>query len=180
MRIIGGTFKGRIIKPPQGLPARPTTDFAKEALFNVLANRVDFEELNVLELFSGTGNISFEFASRGAKSLTIVEKHAKSIFFIKSEFEKLKFNNANLYRNDVFSFLKSTKQTFDLIFADPPFQEINYKELHQLLTDSSLLAKEGILIIEHQKKTNLSDLKFFKETKNYGNISFSFFSKENL
>jgi 16S rRNA (guanine(966)-N(2))-methyltransferase RsmD len=180
LRIIGGTFKGRIIKPPQGLPARPTTDFAKEALFNVLVNRVDFEELHVLDLFSGTGNISFEFASRGAKSVTIVEKHAKSIFFIKSEFEKLNYNKVNYYKNDAFSFLKSTKQSFDLIFADPPFQEINHKELHQLLTDSYVLAQDGILIIEHQKKTNLSDLKFFKETKNYGNISFSFFSKENL
>ncbi len=180
MRIIGGNFKGRIIKPPQGLPARPTTDFAKEALFNVLANRIDFEELHVLDLFSGTGNISFEFASRGAKSLTIVEKHAKSIFFIKSEFEKLKFNNINLYRNDVFSFLKSTKQSFDLIFADPPFQDINHKDLHQTLVESSVLANDGILIIEHQKKTNLSELEFYKETKNYGNVSFSFFSKETL
>jgi 16S rRNA (guanine966-N2)-methyltransferase len=178
LRIIGGTFKGRIIKPPQGLPARPTTDFAKEALFNVLTHRIDFEEIHVLDLFSGTGNISFEFASRGAKSVTIVEKHAKSIFFIKNEFEKLKYNKANYIKSDVFSFLKNNKQSYNLIFADPPFQEINHQLLHQQLVDSTILSDDGILIIEHQKKTNLSELSFFKETKNYGNVSFSFFSKE--
>jgi len=177
LRIIGGKFKGRIIKPPQGLPARPTTDFAKEALFNVLANRIDFEEIHVLDLFSGTGNISFEFASRGAKSINIVEKNAKSIFFMKSEFEKLKFNNVNFNRTDVLSYLKSSQQSFDLIFADPPFQDFNHTELHQIIIESSLLNEDGLLIIEHQKKTNLSELKNYKETKNYGNVSFSFFFK---
>lgn len=177
MRIIGGKFKGRIIKPPQGLPARPTTDFAKEALFNVLANRIDFEEIHVLDLFSGTGNISFEFASRGAKSINIVEKNAKSIFFMKSEFEKLNFNNVNFNRSDVLSYLKSSQQSFDLIFADPPFQNFNHSELHQIIIESSLLNEDGLLIIEHQKKTNLSELKHYKETKNYGNVSFSFFFK---
>jgi len=177
LRIIGGKFKGRIIKPPQGLPARPTTDFAKEALFNVLANRIDFEEIHVLDLFSGTGNISFEFASRGAKSINIVEKNAKSIFFMKSEFEKLNFNNVNFNRSDVLSYLKSSQQSFDLIFADPPFQNFNHSELHQIIIESSLLNEDGLLIIEHQKKTNLSELKHYKETKNYGNVSFSFFFK---
>ena len=175
MRIIGGKFKGRIIKPPVGLPARPTTDFAKEALFNVLSNRIDFEETVVLDLFSGTGNISFEFASRGAKQIVLIEKNFKSCAYIKSEFEKMNFKNVSIYRTNVFDYFKSNQQQFDLIFADPPFQEIDYQELHQLIFNKQILTENGILIIEHQKKVNLSGLSFYAETKNYGNISFSFF-----
>ncbi len=177
MRIIGGKFKGRLIKPPAGLPARPTTDFAKEALFNVLSNRIDFEESNVLDLFSGTGNISFEFASRGAKQIVLIEKNFKSCAFIKSEFEKMDYRNVKIHRTNVFDFLKTNKQQFDVVFADPPFLDSNYKELHNLLFEKKILAEDGLLIIEHQKKINLSELIHFMETKNYGNISFSFFKE---
>jgi 16S rRNA (guanine(966)-N(2))-methyltransferase RsmD len=177
LRIIGGKFKGRLIKPPAGLPARPTTDFAKEALFNVLSNRIDFEESNVLDLFSGTGNISFEFASRGAKQIVLIEKNFKSCAFIKSEFEKMNYKNAMIHRTNVFDFLKTNQIQFDVVFADPPFLDVDYKELHHMLFEKKILKEDGLLIIEHQKKIKLSELTYFTETKNYGNISFSFFKQ---
>jgi len=175
LRIIGGKHKSRTIKAPAGLPARPTTDFAKEGLFNVLNNRVDFETLHVLDLYCGTGNISFEFLSRGAVAVTAVDQHAKSMHFITNEVKKLGEENLTAIRSDVFQFLKKNTSTYDLIFADPPYADSKYAELFNLILDSKSLKTNGILIIEHQRKVDLSNLNLYQETKNYGNVSFSFF-----
>jgi 16S rRNA (guanine966-N2)-methyltransferase len=174
MRIIGGIHKGRSIVPPKGLPVRPTTDFAKEALFNILNNQLNFDELSVLDLFSGTGHISLEFASRGAKQITAVDQNFKCIGFLKSMSSSLNLD-VNTVKQDVFDFLKSNRQTFDLIFADPPYDLTEIPMIHQLIVDKQLLNPNGMLIIEHGSKTSLESLVFYEKTRRYGNVNFSFF-----
>jgi len=174
MRIIGGTHKGKQIKTPKDLPVRPTTDFAKEALFNILANKVEFENLTVLDLFSGTGHISLEFASRGSNAIVSVDKNFKCVGFLKSISQELKFN-INTVKADVFDFLKTTHTKFDLIFADPPYDLSNIADIHQLVFEQNLLNDNGILIIEHGAKTNLESLHHFSQHRKYGNVNFSFF-----
>lgn len=177
MRIIGGTYKGRVIRVPQGLPVRPTTDFAKEGLFNILSNKIDFEEVNSLDLFSGTGHISFELASRGAKNLTCVDKNARCVNFIRQLSKDLSFN-IHVIKADVFKFIASLKNSsFNLIFADPPYDLSNIGEIHDLVFDNKLLADGGILIIEHGAKTDLSAMEGFTQVRKYGNVNFSFFEK---
>lgn len=174
MRIIGGIHKGFVIKAPKDLPVRPTTDFAKEALFNILANKIDFEELTMLDLFSGTGHIAFEFGSRGAKSIVCVDQNFKCIGFVKSMATTLKLDISPV-RSDVFDFLKKSTQSFDLIFADPPYDLVNIADIHQTVFDKKLLKEDGMLIIEHGQKTDLSLLTGFKQSRKYGNVNFSFF-----
>lgn len=176
MRIIGGSHRGRIIKVPKGLPVRPTTDFAKEGLFNILQNKVDFENLVMADLFSGTGHISLEFASRGCNNITAVDKHFKCLAFLKSISTELNFN-INTVKADVFDFLKNNKTKFDLIFADPPYELENIPQIHELVFAHDLLTENGMLIIEHGPKTNLEDLKDFTQRRKYGNVNFSFFEK---
>ena len=177
MRIISGSHKGRSILPPKKFIGRPTTDSAKESLFNILNNRIDFEELSVLDLFCGTGNISFEFASRGAKSITAVDNQAICARFIKEESAKLGFNQLYALKSDVFAYLKSCHSKFDVIFADPPYEMENIADIHELVFSKGLLNEGAYLIIEHGKKTNLSDKAFFKEQRTYGNVNFSLFIK---
>lgn len=175
MRIIGGSHKGRLIKVPNDLPVRPTTDFAKEALFNILQNKIDITEARVLDLFSGTGHISLEFASRGAKEVISVDKHFKCVGFLKSIGKELGFSiQAN--KGDVFSALKNLYAPFDLIFADPPYDLENIEEIHRLVFERKLLNKNGLLIIEHGVKTKLEALEGFKEHRKYGGVNFSFFN----
>ncbi len=174
MRIIGGTHKGRAILPPKGLPVRPTTDFAKEALFNILANQINFENLNMLDLFSGTGHISLEFASRGCTEIISVDKNFKCVGFLKATAKDLGFN-INTIKGDVFDFLKNCGSTFDLIFADPPYDLPEIPLIHQLVFEKKLLKQNGLLIIEHGAKTNLADLQNFTQIRKYGNVNFSFF-----
>lgn len=175
MRIISGTHKGRTILPPKKFIGRPTTDFAKESLFNILNNRIDFEEINVLDLFSGTGNISFEFASRRAKSITAVDNQAISTRFIKEEATKQGFHQLHPLKSDVFAYLKNCHSKFDVIFSDPPYEMENISDIHELVFSKNLLNEGGWLIIEHGKKTVLSDKAFFKEQRTYGNVNFSLF-----
>jgi 16S rRNA (guanine966-N2)-methyltransferase len=176
MRIIGGVHKGRTIKVPRNLPVRPTTDFAKEALFNILANRLDFDGLKVLDLFSGTGHISLEFASRGSTNITSVDSNYKCIAFQRMAGDQ--FDLAfTAVKADVFDFLRSCGDKFDLIFADPPYDLENIPEIHRLVYDKLLLSDEGLLIIEHGPRTRLEDLKGFEKQRKYGNVNFSFFGK---
>ena len=176
MRIIGGLHKGKTITVPKGLPLRPTTDFAKEGLFNILMNKINFEGIEVLDLFSGTGNISFEFASRGAKSVTTVDMNGSSIHFVKDTATKLNLSiHAN--RENVFKHLASAKKQYDLIFADPPYELPNIEQIHELVLQQNLLKDNSWLIIEHGPKTNLTALNYFVEQRKYGNVNFSFFQK---
>ncbi len=176
MRIISGIHKGRRLKIPKNLPVRPTTDMAKEALFNILIHRFDFQELSVLDLFSGTGNIAYEFCSRGTPSVLAIDKEFRCTKFIEitaTEFEM----PIEVRKSDVFSFLERTPQSFDIIFADPPYaMELeNFKSIVTLVFEKHLLKPDGLLIIEHSKHTNLSELTQFDEVKTYGGNCFSFF-----
>ena len=177
MRIIGGTHKGKTIKVPKDLPVRPTTDFAKEGLFNILSNKLDFENLSVLDLFSGTGHISLEFASRGARTIVGVDKHFKCSGFLKSISKELNFN-INSIKNDVFDFLKKSTLKFDLIFADPPYDLNEIPDIHKLIFERELLNENGLLIIEHGSKTKLENLNGFTQHRKYGNVNFSFFENK--
>lgn len=176
MRIIGGQYKGRNFNLPKGLPVRPTTDFAKEGLFNILNNRVDLDGANILDLFSGTGHISLEFASRGASSVTAVDVHSKCVGFLRSTATELKAPIQTV-KSEVFSFLKGAQGSYDLIFADPPYELPNIAEIHQWVFDKNLLKENAWLIIEHGPRTNLSALTCFKDQRKYGNVNFSFFQK---
>lgn len=176
MRIISGSLKGRQISAPKNLPVRPTTDRAKESLFNILGNQFDFEGLSVLDLFAGTGNISFEFLSRGARHITAVDSYFKCLTFIKKTSQELEGPIATK-KSDVFKFLEKTGGNFDIIFADPPydFSFEKLQDLVKLVFDKNHLAEEGILVLEHSKQINLSELSYFKENRRYGETVFSFF-----
>jgi 16S rRNA (guanine(966)-N(2))-methyltransferase RsmD len=175
MRIISGTLKGRRIEAPGNLPVRPTTDFAKEGLFNVLMNRIDFEEIKFLDLFSGTGNISFEMASRGCLQITCVDEDKNCFTFINKTAKQLKLDFMRVYRADVFRFCETISEKFDLIFADPPFDEPNIVQIPDLIFNQQLLNSNGLLIIEHPKQIDFSNYRYFTEVRKYGKIRFSFF-----
>ncbi len=175
MRIISGSHKSRKIIAPKNLPVRPTTDLAKESLFNILINNFDFEELVVLDLFAGTGNISYEFASRNCREVTAVENNFKCTGFIKQTVQKLNFDNINIVRANVFNFLKLTNKTYDIIFADPPYDFEGIEKIPELIFSRQLLNKEGWLIIEHSKRTKLEHLPHFSQQRKYGKVNFSVF-----
>lgn len=176
MRIIGGQFKGRSIIAPGNLPVRPTTDFAKEGLFNILNNRIDFEETKFLDLFCGTGNISWEMASRGCKNVTCVDENVNCYAFITKTAEKFNLNGLKAYRADVWKFCATSMEKFDLIFADPPFNHEKTATLPDLIFEKGLLNEDGILIIEHPKDISFAEHPNFKEERKYGKIHFSFLS----
>lgn len=178
MRIIGGTHKGRLLKVPKGLPVRPTTDFAKEGLFNVLSNALFFEELSVLDLFSGTGHISLEFGSRGVPDIIAIDKHIGCVNFLRAISKDLNLPISAI-KQDVFSFLTETSKQFDLIFADPPYDLTNIGHIHELVFQRNLLKPSGTLIIEHGPSTKLDLLNGFQKHKKYGNVNFSFFKQTN-
>lgn len=178
MRIIGGKLGGRFVQAPSGLPVRPTTDYAKSGLFNVLNNQVDFEELDVLDLFAGIGGISFEFISRGARSVLAVDVNFKCVQFIKDTAEKLKVDNLKVIRSDVFKYLPKCEKKFDLIFADPPFELEETDQLIPLVDELDLLKPEGLLIIEHQSNRELKFSDRVQSVRTYGNCSFSFVSRK--
>ncbi len=176
MRIISGVHKGRKIQAPKNLPVRPTTGQAKEALFNILNNNINISDSVVLEIFAGTGNISYEFASRGAKNITSVDSNNKCINFIKSISNEFLFN-IKVVKKDAFKFLNSCDEHFDIIFADPPYNIDNgkYERLISLIDSKKLLKKDGLIIIEHSNKISLQNIKKYSESREYGGCCFSFF-----
>ena len=178
MRVISGTLKGRTFHPPDNSPARPTTDFAKTGLFNILVNNIDFDEVSVLDLFAGTGNISYEFASRGCKRIVSVENNHKCTEFI-SKMKKEWNLPIELLRSDVFRFLNSCNEKFDLIFADPPYDLENTNELpEQILNVRKLLKPGGWLILETSSRQKFAGHPHLFREKNYGEIHFHIFTAE--
>jgi 16S rRNA (guanine(966)-N(2))-methyltransferase RsmD len=176
MRIISGTYKGRRITAPKKLPVRPTTDMAKEALFNILNNQFYFDEISVLDLFAGTGNISFEFASRGVSDIICVDKDYGCIKFINQTAESFEMPIQTI-KSDVFKFLERTTLKKTIIFADPPynFTDEQFNRIPELIFSNKMLVDEGVLIIEHSKHTDLSTIEFYKNSRHYGGSVFSFF-----
>jgi 16S rRNA (guanine966-N2)-methyltransferase len=175
LRIIGGKYKGRRINPPGDFRARPTTDFAREGLFNILNNRVDFETISVLDLFSGTGSISFEFASRGAVSVHLVEKDFRHISGIRKILRELNLENVKPIHIDVKAYLKTCSVKYDIVFADPPYELSWLKELPDLVTKSGVIKEDGFFILEHPRDLSFAGHPLFFEHRNYGGVNFSFF-----
>ena len=175
MRIVSGKFKGLRFEPPKDITARPTTDFAKESLFNVLNKYTDFEDISVLDLFAGTGSISYEFISRGAKYVTAIEMSNTQIEFIKKTCNKLKISNLHVYKSEVFRYLEKCAEQYYFIFADPPFQMKGIEEIPNLIFNNNLLKPNGIFALEHGKNINFTQHKNFLEERKYGNVHFSLF-----
>lgn len=176
MRIISGTYKGRRLTAPKKLPVRPTTDMAKEALFNILNNRYYFDGIKVIDLFSGTGNISFEFASRGTENITAVDAHFGCVKYINSVVKDFDFSITTL-KSDVFKFLERTSLKANVVFADPPYDmdDEKFEKIATLIFERDMLEEDGLLIIEHSNQTDLSKHPHFSFLKKYGGNKFSFF-----
>ena len=176
MRIVSGRLKGRRIIAPKKLPVRPTTDMAKEGLFNILNNRIRFAEIEIIDLFAGIGSISFEFISRGTERVTAVDANYDCIKFLTKTSEELDLD-LSIIKSDVFDFLEKTSQKADLIFADPPYDLSleDFENIEEKVRSKSLLKDDGLLIIEHSKHTSLEHLQHFTEQRRYGNSVFSFF-----
>ena len=176
MRIISGKNRGKRIIAPAKLPVRPTTDVAKEALFNILNNYYHFSEVSVLDLFAGTGNISYEFAARGAEEITAIDENYNCVKFIKKTAAELEFPIQTI-KSDVFKFLEKASLKANIVFADPPydFEKEQFENIATLVFEGDFLAEEGMLIIEHSKHTDLSHLDQFVESRKYGSSVFSFF-----
>jgi 16S rRNA (guanine966-N2)-methyltransferase len=176
MRIISGSFGGRKIHPPSKMPyTRPTTDVAKEGLFNILQTRIDFEGAKTLDLFGGTGSISYELASRGATQLTIVEKDAAMYAFIKKNITELKIENTSVLRMDVFNFLASCSEQYDFIFAGPPYALSTIDEIPKMIMEKNIIAEDGFFVLEHTPRNDYNNYKGFSFRRNYGTTVFSFF-----
>lgn len=175
MRIIGGDLKGRLIEPPSGFRARPTTDYARESLFNILNNRFDFSAISVLDLFSGTGAISYEFASRGTKDIDLVEIESRHCEFIRKTLLKLKIDSVKVHRISVQEWIKACHKSYDIIFADPPYDISWLKDLPSMILASEAVTAETVFILEHPKALDFRDHSAFTEHRNYGNVNFSFF-----
>lgn len=175
MRIVAGIFRGRVIRPPKGLPVRPTTDQAKEALFNILSNRLDFEDLRVLDAFAGTGNMSYEFLSRGVKELKAVDADARCVRFIEATFKELGAPHAQAIALRVEKFFQGPYEPFDLIFMDPPYALPGQEDLVSTALRGGWLAAGGTLVLEHSSLKDFRGLAEFVEMRKYGGSSFSFF-----
>ena len=176
MRIIGGEYGGRKLSPPHHMPyTRPTTDIAKEGLFNILQHQLDFDNLKTLDLFGGTGSISYELASRGATDLTIVEKDTAMYEFIKKTSSALQLENFKVLKKDVFKFILQSDDKFDFIFAGPPYALTNLDDLPKLIFEKQLLSKNGQFVLEHTPKNDYRAFPFFKSERNYGTTVFSIF-----
>ncbi len=179
MRIIGGRLKGKNINPPMGYRARPTTDFAKEGLFNILNNEYEFEDLKVLDLFGGTGAIAFEFASRGASRVYCVEMVRENASFIKTEAGRLGLGNVTMVRDNVFDFLPICREKFDIIFADPPYALEGLETLPDKVLEQDILHDDCYFILEHGDEHSFKDHPCFVKERSYGRVHFSFFKKGN-
>ncbi|MEJ7911685.1 MAG: RsmD family RNA methyltransferase [Chitinophagaceae bacterium] len=176
MRIISGSLGGRRIHPPAKMPhTRPTTDIAKEGLFNVLQNNLDFENLKTLDLFAGTGCISYELASRGAADLTVVEMDAQMIAFIKKTSASLNIENLQVVQSDVFRYIRSCNESYDFIFAGPPYAMDSIDNLPRIIFEKGLLNPGGWFVLEHTPRNHYEEIAFFKSVRNYGTTLFSIF-----
>lgn len=177
MRIISGKYKGRKLNPPGTFRARPTTDYARESLFNILSTRYDFDEKSVLDLFAGTGSIGLEFCSRGAKDVTMVEINRIHANFIKQSVSLLQANEAKVVQSDIKDFLRRSMQQFDLVFADPPYDLKWLERIPDLVISSEVLKKDAIFILEHPRDYSFNDHPSFFEHRHYGSVNFSFFER---
>jgi 16S rRNA (guanine(966)-N(2))-methyltransferase RsmD len=175
MRIISGSHRGRVIDPPRNLRARPTTDFAKENLFNVLGNMVDFEGLRVLDLFAGTGSIGYEFCSRGAAEVTAVEINAVHYNFIRQTAATFGFGALHAVKANVFLYLRSVTRPFDLVFSDAPYDLAGAEQVIPLVLEGSVLRPGGLLVFEHSKGLDFSTHPRFLQARNYGSVQFAIF-----
>ena len=176
MRIIGGEHGGRRFNPPTHMPyTRPTTDIAKEGLFNMLQHKLDFTCIRTLDLFGGTGSISYELASRGVTDLTIVEKDIQMYQFIRKTAESLSLENFKVIKSDVFKFLQQCNDTFDFIFAGPPYALQTIDELPKLVMEKKLVKEGGIFVLEHTPRNDYKKTPFYQAERNYGTTVFSFF-----
>lgn len=180
MRVIGGKIGGIRIHPPANLPVRPTTDIAKEALFNILQHQIDLDGASCLDLFAGTGNISFELASRGAKSVTSVDAHFKCLKFIADMATQHKLEAISTRKADVFKFVQQERGTYDFIFADPPYDVDRLPQLAHMIFDQNLLNPEGILVIEHPSTRHMQPHPLLRNIRKYGYSSFAFYSHQEL
>jgi len=177
LRIISGKYRGKNIIPGKHFNARPTTDYAKEALFNILRNRIDFEKLKVLDLFSGTGSISYEFISMGAQEIMAVEINRKYTEFIEKTASDLDFENLIVLQDDVLKFIPACKNKYDIVFADPPYDLPEISLIPELVLKQEILnGINALFIMEHGPNLNFSDNKSFMEMRNYGKVHFSFFN----
>ncbi len=175
MRIIGGRLGKRVLRPPAGLPVRPTTDKAKEALFSILFNYIDFEEVCVLDLFAGTGSISFEFASRGAIEVTAVDNNLRCVRFIQQVQKEFELDNLVVLKTDAMKFLAHGSQQYDLIFCDPPYDFPQIADIPELVFSKNLLARGALLIVEHPESIKFESHPGFLFKRNYSKVHFSFF-----
>lgn len=174
MRIVSGQYKGRTFHPPNNLPSRPTKDIAKEALFNILAHQLEFNGITAFDLFAGTGNISYELASRGAARILAVEKDPRCVRFVQETIQKLGTTVIQVVRSDVITFIKNRPGSADLIFLDPPYTMPNQQVMIQLILDTGMLNPGGILVIEHDRGHDFSGIAAYTATRQYGNSYFSF------
>lgn len=177
MRIVSGKYRGRRLQPPVGLPVRPTTDFAKEGLFNVLNNIIDFESVRVLDLFTGTGSISFEFLSRGVVEVTAVDANFKCIDFIRKSADHFGITNLKPVKANVFGLLKHPFGTFEIIFADPPYDLDGLADLPDQVFASGMLADEGLFIMEHSSRLKYETHPCFVQKRVYGSVNFTIFRR---
>ena len=175
MRIIRGKYGRRRFDVPHNISARPTTDFARENIFNVLENFIDFEQCAALDLFAGTGAISFEFLSRGCPSVTCVEKAATQYNFIRRVRDMLNATNLNMVKGDVFRYVPTAAAKFDIVFADPPYDLPNFAQVPELILNSSLLNPGATVVVEHSKAHDFSQLPHFDQRRTYGKVNFSIF-----
>ncbi|MFA8299534.1 MAG: 16S rRNA (guanine(966)-N(2))-methyltransferase RsmD [Hyphomicrobiales bacterium] len=182
MRIVSGNLRGRTLKLPKDMPVRPTTDMAREALFNILNSRYYFDELEVLDLFSGTGAISFEFLSRGVINVCSIEKNPKCAELIRENAKGFQLENINVIRTDAMKFIETSRKSYDLIFADPPFElsQEDYDSIYEKIFQNNLLSPSGLLIMEHNKSKVFSGKELYLSTRKYGKVHFSFFGREEL
>jgi 16S rRNA (guanine(966)-N(2))-methyltransferase RsmD len=176
MRIIGGELAGRIIPESKYFKSRPTTDIAKEGLFNMLNNDYYFDEIIVLDMFAGTGSISFEFASRGTEHIIALDNNSKNVSFIRNTAQTFGLISITIMQADSFKFAKDTTQKFDIIFADPPFDLENIEQIPVIVFENELLKPEGLLVLEHSGRLDFTKHEKFKKLKNYGKLHFSFFN----
>ncbi len=179
MRIVSGDLGGRQIQAPASFTVRPTTDIAKESLFNILNNIYDFEDVSVLDFFAGIGSISLEFASRGSKKIVAVERAFKHADFIKKTAEKFNLDSIRVVKTDMRDFLKIHNEEYDIIFTDPPYDLDWIEKVPELIMDSKVFSENSLLIVEHPGSVDYSSVENYSKTRKYGKVHFSFFERSN-